>query len=118
MNRIEIKPLSVNEVWQGRRFKSPKYKAYEQEVLYTLPAKWWVQAKSNDDLKGKKLMLFLKFGLSSKNADIDNPVKPLTDCLQKKYGFNDKQIYKLIVEKEIVKKKEEFIEFRITILAD
>lgn len=60
-----------------------------------------------------KLSLFLRFGLSSKNADVDNPVKPFVDCLQKKYVFNDRQIYRLTVEKVDVAKGQEFIEFEI-----
>jgi len=65
-------------------------------------------------VNGGKLSLHLRFGLSSKNADIDNPVKPFVDCLQKRYGFNDRQIYRLTVEKIDVAKGQEFIEFDIT----
>jgi Holliday junction resolvase RusA-like endonuclease len=65
------------------------------------------------NVEGGKMSLFLRFGLSSKNADIDNPVKPFVDCLQKRYGFNDRHIYKLTVEKVDVKKGDEFIEFEL-----
>jgi len=65
-------------------------------------------------VSGGKLSLHLRFGLSSKNADIDNPVKPFVDCLQKRYRFNDRQIYRLTVEKVDVAKCQEFIEFEIT----
>jgi Holliday junction resolvase RusA-like endonuclease len=46
-------------------------------------------------------------------ADIDNPLKPILDVLQKKYGFDDRQIYELNVKKEIVKKGDEFIKLKI-----
>ena len=62
-------------------------------------------------VKGGRLCLLLRFGLSSKNADVDNPIKPFLDILQKKYGFNDRQIYRLTVEKEDVAKGYEYIEF-------
>lgn len=101
---INIKPLSVNSAWQGKRFKTPAYKNYEKELLLKL--------KALEVPKGN-LILFVKFGLSSKLADWDNPVKPFQDCLQKKYGFDDRRIYKAIVEKVDVKKGEEFIEFEI-----
>ena len=102
--RIEIKPLSVNTCFQGRRFKTPEYKRYEKDVLMLLrPMK----------VDGGKLSLRLRFGLSSKNADIDNGVKPFVDILQKKYGFNDRYIYRLTVEKVDVDKGKEFIEFDI-----
>ena len=104
MHKINIKPLSVNEAWQGRRFKTPKYNRYINDILLTLPKL---------DLQFDKIQLDLKFGLSNKNADIDNPVKCFVDCLQKKYGFNDRLIYKMVVEKIDVKKGDEFIEFKI-----
>ena len=99
--KIDIKPLSVNQVWQGRRFKTPIYKQYEKDLLLLLPAK-----KINTKAK---LKVELTYGFSSKAADIDNPCKPILDVLQKKYGINDNKIYELNQKKEIVKKGKEFI---------
>lgn len=104
--RIDIKPLSVNAVWRGKRFKTPAYTAYEAHCALLLP-------RTIDCPLDGKLHVQLTFGLSSKNADIDNPVKPILDILQKKYDFDDKQIYKLDLEKIDVKKGEEFIEIVI-----
>ena len=53
-------------------------------------------------------------GFSSKNADIDNPTKPILDILQKKYKFDDRQIYELNLKKQIVPKGDEFIEMQIS----
>ena len=102
---VNIKPLSVNQVWQGRRFKTPKYKAYEKEMLLKLP-------NINIDIKAL-LRVDITFGYSTRASDIDNGLKPFLDCLQKKYGINDNKIYNLNVVKEIVKKGEEFIKFSI-----
>lgn len=105
-NRVEIKPLSVNQAWQGRKFKSPLYKEYEKEVLLKLkncPVRW----------DAEPIELCLVVGLSNMASDVDNVVKPFVDILQKKYGFNDKYIFRLIVEKQIVGKGYEFIEFYI-----
>ena len=66
--------------------------------------------------KDKKLRLELIFGLSSKNADWDNGIKAFVDILQKKYKFNDRWIYEATVRKEDVKKREEFITFKINVL--
>ena len=101
---LNIKPLSVNEAWQGRRFKTPKYNKYIKDMLTILPP----LKVSND-----KLELEITFGLSSIAADIDNPLKCFIDCLQKKYGFDDKMIYRLIVNKDIVKRGKEYIEFNL-----
>ena len=108
-NRVNIKPLSVNEAWQGKRFKSKKYQAYELELLYSLPP-----TKVNWDKKPIELSLIV--GLSNMQSDIDNVVKPFVDVLQKKYDFNDKYIFRLIVEKKLVAKGAEFIEFYIKTL--
>ncbi len=102
--KIKIKPLSVNDCWRGRRFKTPHYKSYEQHVVYLLP---------RIKIPSGKLKLSIVWGLSSKSGDIDNPLKPFLDILQKKYVFNDKKIYKIDIEKVDVKKGEEFIEFEI-----
>jgi Holliday junction resolvase RusA-like endonuclease len=102
--RVKIKPLSVNQCWQGKKFKTPKYKAYERELMFKL--------KPLDIPKGK-LKVYLVFGVSSKLADIDNPVKAFIDVLQKFYKFNDRDIYKMLVVKEDVKKGEEYVDFKI-----
>ena len=102
--RIKIKPLSVNQCFQGRRFKTSKYTKYERDVMLMLkPIK----------IPESPLKIEIKYGFSSKLADIDNPCKPFLDILQKKYKFNDRDIYELIQKKEIVLKGEEFIEFKI-----
>lgn len=93
--------MSVNNCWQGKRFKTSEYKDYEFEMHYILPKK----VELFDKIK-----LIIKFGFSNINQDIDNPTKPLLDILQKKYQFNDNKIYKLEIEKVKTKKGEEFIE--------
>ena len=105
--RVEIKAVSVNQCWRGRRFKTDKYKAYEYELMPLLPVL---------SVPNGLLHVQIVFGLSSKLNDIDNGLKPFIDILQKKYNFNDRDIYKLTVEKEIVKKGSEYIEFEIKAL--
>lgn len=104
MNRVKIKPLSVNEVWQGKRFKTPKYSKYERDVLELLP--------DLNDLK-PPFVVNLTFGFSNSLSDIDNPVKPILDILQKKYGINDRDIIELNLKKVLVKKGQEYFEFEI-----
>ena len=103
--RIDIKPMSVNEAWKGRRFKTDKYKGFENEMLLKLP-------NIKIDLESK-LKIEIVFGFSSSGSDIDNGLKPFLDCIQKKYGINDNKVYELNVKKEVVKKGNEFIEFKI-----
>lgn len=103
--RIEIKPLSVNEAWQGRRFKTEKYKAFEKYLILLLP-------KMNIGKK-RRLKVDFVFGFATKASDLDNPVKPCLDVLQKKYGINDNDIFELNIKKEVVGKGNEFIELKI-----
>lgn len=100
--KLNIKPLSVNQCWAGRRFKTPEYKVYENAVLFLLP---------KFKLPEPPYEIYFKFGFSSRASDFDNPVKPMTDILQKKYGFDDKLIQKAIIEKTLVPKGSEFIEW-------
>jgi Holliday junction resolvase RusA-like endonuclease len=108
MIKIDIKPLSINEAFQGRRFKTPKYKKYRQALLYLLPVD-----KSLDFDKKDRLEVSIQWGFSNKLSDIDNCAKGFIDGLQDKYGFNDSQIYKLNLTKTIVKKGSEYIKFNI-----
>ena len=103
--RVNVKPLSVNECWQGQRFKTPKYKAYEKMLLLMLP---------NIIVPAAPLKISFLFGFSNVLCDWDNPIKPLQDILQNKYGFNDKDIHEASIKKVKVKKGEEFFEFEIT----
>ena len=104
MHKLHIKPLSVNRAWQGRRFKTKEHKEYCQDVIAYLPPL---------NLPSGKLCVSVVFGQSSKLADIDNPIKIFLDCLQKRYGFNDKHVYRLVVDKVDVEKGSEYICFRI-----
>ena len=102
--KLNIKPLSVNDAWEGKRRRSHVYNKYTKDILTLLrPLK----------IPEGYLQLNLKFGFSSAGSDIDNPLKPFIDCLQLKYKFNDNRIKKLVVETEKVKKGCEYIEFSI-----
>ena len=102
--KVNINPLSVNQCWKGRRYKTDLYNKYERDMIALLP----ILNVSNGLLSIKMV-----FAFSSKLKDIDNPLKPFLDILQKKYKFNDRDIYKLEVEKTIVAKGKEYIEFEI-----
>lgn len=107
MHKISISPLSVNRCWQGKRFKTKEYETYEEVLNMLLP-------RAIDIAPEGKLKLTIFFGVSSKLADIDNPVKPFQDILQKRYGFNDRRIYRLEIEKVDVPKGQEFIEWQLS----
>lgn len=104
---VEIKAMSVNQCWQGRRYKTKKYSQYEKDLLDILPSRILIPTKG-------PMKLYIRFGHSNPAFDWDNGIKPFQDVLQKRYGFNDKRIYLAIVEKEIVPKGKEYIYFKIS----
>ncbi len=80
--RIQIKPLSVNDAWQGKRYKTLEYKSYEEELMWRLPRL--------DIPKNERLALSIYIGFSNVCSDTSNILKPFEDILCKKYGLNDK----------------------------
>lgn len=105
MHKVNLKPLSANQAWQGKRFKSAAYKAFERDCLLMMP--------KGVEIPEGQLTVAIRFGFSNAASDIDNPLKMLIDCLCKKYEFDDKRIYILGAQKMIVKKGAEFFEFDI-----
>jgi Holliday junction resolvase RusA-like endonuclease len=76
--KLKIKPLSVNDAWRGRRFKSQKYKLFEKTVLLMLP-------NYPKKIRPPKLGIKFMYYFSNASSDIDNPTKPIIDILSKKY---------------------------------
>ena len=109
MPEIKVKPLSVNQAWQGRRYKTKLYQQYERMMLTALP---------DISIPPGPLSVSLTFGFSNRASDLDNPVKPILDILQKRYHFDDSRIYLLSVNKKIVPKGQESITFEINTLND
>lgn len=101
---IDLKPLSVNEAWQGRRYKTPEYKAYERAMLLMLrPGR----------MPEPPFEVWYEWGVSNMQSDVGNPEKCVSDILQKRYGFNDNQIWRMHLTKKKVRKGHEYIRFRI-----
>ena len=103
---INIKPLSVNQAFKGKRFKTDKYNDFIYKMNCILPLNICIPNPN-------KMSLAVEFGFSSKASDIDNCLKTFIDCLVKKYKVDDRFIYELHVFKTIVKKGSEFIKFKI-----
>lgn len=104
---IKTRPLSVNEAWQGRRFKTPEYEAYEMELGYLIPKR-----ERPAPIEGK-LEVHYRFHFKNHKArDWDNPVKPLQDVLVK-LGIiaDDRYIYRAVVDK--IPSSEDFVEILI-----
>jgi len=103
---LQIKPLSVNEAFKGRKFRTDKYDLFIRNCLLILPKTILIPDEKN-------IKLAIEFGFSSKASDIDNCCKSFIDCLVKKYKVDDRFIQEMHVFKSIVKKGEEYIKFKI-----
>ena len=104
--RMFIKPFSVNGAWKGRRRRTDRYNSYEELLLFTLP---------NFKIPKGRLSIEFEFGFKNNSSDVDNPIKPFLDILQKKYGFNDNMVYRIIANKIIVKSgSREYVDFKIS----
>lgn len=105
MIEIELKPLSINQAWQGKRYKTPLYKKYCQDLTLMLP---YFKVPEGT------LIAYYEFGLSNISADYDNMIKATQDIISKKYGFNDCKIHQAIINKTKVKKGSEYIKFSLS----
>ena len=105
MTRIDIKPLSVNVGYTGRRWKTKEHREWERSMLFLLPRNLY--------LPKPPYKIFLKFGFSSGSSDWDNGIKFCCDVIANKYGFNDKLIRAGNVDTEIVPSMQEYIEFEL-----
>lgn len=104
--QIKIKPLSVNEAFKGKRFKTDLYNEFIQKMHSLLPNDLIIPNEKN-------IKIAIQFGFSSRASDIDNCCKSFLDCLVKKYKVDDRNIYEMHVFKDIVKKGDEYIRFKI-----
>lgn len=103
---LRVKPLSVNEVRQWKRFKTKSYKNYELLMFSLLP----------DNVKvpnGVPLRIEMERGFWTIASDITNPTKPLLDILSKKYGFNDKYVFETLEVKKVVWEWNQYIHIKI-----
>lgn len=107
MDKLFIKPLSVNCLYKGRRFRTNEHDTYKRQLAFLLP---------NDVKIGlPPYKISIEFG-TCKSQDLDNNVKGFLDSLVNKYGFDDRDVYELHLRKVPVKKSHEYISFKIETL--
>jgi len=104
MEHLDIKPLSTNHAYRGRRFTTPELAQYKKDISRMLP---------KIKIPAGQLSVRYVFGVCSKASDWDNMIKAFQDCLGECYGFNDNRIYEGYVLKVDVPKGNEFVEFEI-----
>ena len=109
--KLEEKPLSANKMFTIKRHRTHAYNKY---------AKRWREALEGltlpEDIEDHSKMAFIaeiEVGLSTKNADLDNCIKPLIDCWQENLGFNDKNIIHIIATRYVASRGKEWVSMKL-----
>ena len=105
---IKIKPISINDCFQGRRFKNNEFKKWQKAVIKEM---WFGRQMGG---WGKRLVeVAFRFYLKRPfNSDADNFLKPAQDCLVKA-GILKYDRYVMKVSSEKIKSEEEGFDFII-----
>ena len=105
-----MKPLSANSMFwkRGKLTKKTKdYEAYQTEMLDELMGVEW-------PFENDFVSFTVEAGLSARQADLDNILKPLLDTFQGIFSeFNDNKVYHIQANKKIVPKGEEYLWIRV-----
>lgn len=89
---VQIKPISVNEAFQGKRYKTKDCKHWERCFQYMLPKK--------ERVKGMVRVHYRFFLRNHAQMDYDNLLKIMQDSLVKAgYIDDDRKIYHALIEK-------------------
>lgn len=97
--QIETKPISVNQMYRGRRFMSKAGKSVKQAITWELKSQW------HDDVITEPVALNVLFYMKNKRIDIDNQLKGLLDCMTGIIYKDDSLIEELHVYKLIDKEE-------------
>lgn len=108
MITLNMKPVSTNKIWTGRKYLSAEAKRFKQECTARLR-----MHKVTIPDKETPMELHLRFGLS-RDMDVSNCIKLLEDCIADAVGINDIQFQGITAVKERVRGGMEFISFDIT----
>jgi len=100
---LNIKPLSVNKQYKGRKWPTDELKAYKREMPLLLPI--------DLQLPPNKLVLLFRFHFKRKASDVDNCCKAAQDIITNHYGVDDKEIFMTMNEKIVNSKEPEYLEF-------
>jgi len=93
---FEIKPLSVNQAWQGRKFKTNKYKTWREEFGWL--AYQWVKGRKKKIYKGElavKITVFISPKVYKK-SDVDNFCKPILDAMVESKIIEDDRFVRIL----------------------
>ena len=108
-HKFKTKPLSANKMFYRAKQLTREYREYREFIYEDIEdrKKWPFK-------DGESLEFSVMVGFSSKLADVDNCIKPLLDTFQYMFDFNDRFVFKVTIEKEYVKKGQEYFDVTVT----
>ena len=107
MHTLQLKPISVNEAYKGRKFKTPQHKKFKDH------AKILLRSKRLPKVEKKQPFFILYHFYTNMQNDLDNLIKLTQDSICEKLGTDDRYIMGMHAKKFIAKKGEEKIKFKI-----
>lgn len=109
MNTVHLKaaPVSTNQLYVGKRWKSKRAKQFEHNVANQLAV-----FCADKTLPAGELSIAFRFG-TTRRQDVDNSVKCVLDVICKHYGIDDRRFTGISLVRVPVPKGSEFITFRI-----
>lgn len=104
--KLDYKPVSINVVWQGQRFKTKIYKVYERDLSKLLMI--YQKPPQTENIK----ITYKFYQKALFRGDVDNLIKPLQDILVKN-GFmkDDRYITEMHIYK--IKSDTDYMEIEI-----
>ncbi len=94
---IPGKPISVNDLYTGRRFLTKDGREMKQTVGWQVKSQWKAKPKLIGDLR-----IYMDFFyMDKRRRDIDNPVKAMMDCLTGLVFADDSQIIEMHITKNV-----------------
>ena len=107
MYKLDLKPVSVNEAYKGRRFSTDIHRLFKDQAAILLRRLKLPRLKPKEEF-----FVIYKFYTSSRN-DADNLIKLTQDSICAALGTDDRYISGIYVRKIKVKKGNERIEFDV-----
>lgn len=103
---LDIKPMSVNTAWKGKKYKTKDYSDYENHMLWLL--------KSYKECKPQKYygIVISWHSKDAMRSDLDNIIKPFMDCLVKSEIVKDDR-YCMEIHIEKIKSNKDYIDFKV-----
>ena len=104
--RVNLKPVSVNAAWQGRRYKTPLYNDFEEAML------WELKSLRPPKVEGDYEIHFTFHLRNAVRSDLSNFIKTTEDIIVKSGMVTDDRLcWHMVVDK--VKSDTNFIDFEI-----